>query len=104
MKQINNKTFSLLLTEETYSSPSSSGLYRGRDGPDSHYPEIRTTVAPYVTHKNSSLSAKVKLLKVKILYPTVYDDDDDDNPSTYGTTAPSGPWPPPEDASILLYP
>jgi hypothetical protein len=101
MKQINNKTFSLLLTEETYSSPSSFGLYRGRDGPDSHYPEIRTTEAPYVTHKNSSLSAKVKLLKVKILYPTVYDDD---NPSTYGTTAPSGPWPPPKDASILLYP
>jgi hypothetical protein len=32
-----------------------------------------------VAYKKSSLSAKVKLLKVKILYLTLYDDNDDDN-------------------------
>ena len=53
----------------------------------------------------SSLSAKIKLLKAKILYPTAYDDNNNKlNPTTYGTTAPCGPYIPQEVPPIFSTP
>jgi len=59
----------------------------------------------YVTQQISSLSANVKLLKEKILYPTAYDDSNNKfNPTTYGTTAPCGPYLPQEVPPIFSTP